>query len=293
MVLHMTVTLITGANSGIGRATALKLAAEGHQVFAGMRDLAKGTKLLELAGDLDVTAVQIDVSDDASVQQCADSVLARAGHVDVLVNNAGVGFNAVTEDIDIEAAKAVMDVNVWGAVRCVKAFVPKMRERGTGHVVNITSIAGLISAIAQTVYVGSKFALEGMSESLAQELAPFGIGVSIIEPGVTRTAILPKNEGHPTPTAYGDAYQRMFEFYASGIGANVQADVVADTIYEAITTANPKLRWTCAWGGDEIATGRKQMSDEEWVALGASALEPAEYHDRFEAAFGLDIRPTV
>jgi NAD(P)-dependent dehydrogenase (short-subunit alcohol dehydrogenase family) len=196
----MTNTLVTGANSGIGRATALKLAAEGHTVFAGMRSLAKGTKLMEMAGDLDVRPVVIDVADDASVAACADVVREAVGALDVLVNNAGVGMNAVTEDIDIAAAQSVMNVNVWGAVRCVQAFVPAMRERGSGHVVNITSIAGLISAIGQAVYVGSKFAFEGMSESLAQELAPFGLKVSIIEPGVTRTAILPKNEGHPEPT---------------------------------------------------------------------------------------------
>jgi NAD(P)-dependent dehydrogenase (short-subunit alcohol dehydrogenase family) len=285
----MTNTLVTGANSGIGRATALKLAAEGHTVFAGMRSLAKGTKLMEMAGDLDVRPVVIDVADDASVAACAAVVREAVGVLDVLVNNAGVGMNAVTEDIDIAAAQSVMNVNVWGAVRCVQAFVPAMRVRGSGHVVNITSIAGLISAIGQTVYVGSKFAFEGMSESLAQELAPFGLKVSIIEPGVTRTAILPKNEGHPEPTAYTDAYGRMFEFYATGIMANVGAEVVADTILEALTTEDHRLRWTCAWGGDEIATGRRNMSDEDWVALGAAATDPAEYRRRFKAAFGLDI----
>jgi NAD(P)-dependent dehydrogenase (short-subunit alcohol dehydrogenase family) len=289
----MTVTMITGANSGIGRATALRLAAEGHDVYAGMRSLDKGAKLMDLAGGHSVTPVEIDVADDASVQACADQVLAAAGHVDVLVNNAGVGMNATTEDIDIAAAQAVMNVNVWGAVRCTQAFAPQMRERGSGHVVNITSIAGLISAIGQTVYVGSKFAFEGMSECLAQELAPFGVKVSIIEPGVTRTAILPKNEGHPTPTAYADAYNRMFEFYAAGIAANVGADVVADTIYEALTTDEHRLRWTCAWGGDEIAAGRRAMSDEAWVELGIAATDPAAYHERFKAGFGLDIAPSL
>ena len=130
----MTVTLVTGANSGLGRATALLLAQKGHKVYAGMRDLQKGSKLLELAKDYDLSAIEIDVSDDESVLACAKEIDGHGDRVDVLVNNAGVALNSVTEDIDIEKAKEVMDVNVWGPVRCVKAFVPGMRERGSGHV---------------------------------------------------------------------------------------------------------------------------------------------------------------
>jgi NAD(P)-dependent dehydrogenase (short-subunit alcohol dehydrogenase family) len=285
----MTTTFITGANSGIGRATALRLAAEGHRVFAGMRDLSKATKLLKLGEGLDIIPVEVDVSNSESVGACADAVHAHCEAVDVLVNNAGVGCNAVTEDIDIDHAKSVMDVNVWGTVRCVQAFVPRMRGRGEGHVVQISSVAGVIAAIGQTVYVGSKFALEGMSECLAQELAPFGIRVHIIEPGVTRTAILPKNEGNPTPTAYQDHYDRMFEFYKAGIMAGVQAEVVADTIFEALTSPNYQLRRPCAWGGTEIAAGRRSMSDEQWIDLGAQAVDAVAYRAAFIDAFGLSI----
>jgi NAD(P)-dependent dehydrogenase (short-subunit alcohol dehydrogenase family) len=286
-----TVSLVTGANSGIGRATALKLAAEGHRVFAGMRSLDKGAKLLELGAGLDITPVVVDVADDASVTACAEEVLGAAGRLDVLVNNAGIGFNAVTEDIDIDAAKDCFDVNVWGAVRCVKAFGPGMRERRTGHIVNISSIAGTMGLIAQPVYVGSKFALEGMSECLAQEMAPFGVRVSVIEPGVTRTAILPKNEGHPEPTDHSHAYERMFEFYAAGVGANVQADLVADTVHDALTAEHTQLRWVCAWGGEELVSGRPAMSDQQWVDLGAAATDQGGYAELYQQAFGLDLSP--
>ena len=108
----MTVTLVTGANSGLGRATALLLAQKGHKVYAGMRDLQKGSKLLELAKDYDLSAVEIDVSDDDSVLACAKEIDEHGDRVDVLVNNAGVALNSVTEDIDIQKAKEVMDVNV-------------------------------------------------------------------------------------------------------------------------------------------------------------------------------------
>ena len=110
--------------------------------------------------------------------------------VDLVKQHGGtleIPFNAVTEDIDIAAGKDCMDVNFWGVVRCVKAFGPAMRSQRSGHIVNISSIAGTMGLIAQPVYVGSKFALEGMSECLAQEMAPYGVRVSVIEPGVTRT----------------------------------------------------------------------------------------------------------
>ncbi|MBK01296.1 MAG: hypothetical protein CL464_02390 [Acidimicrobiaceae bacterium] len=285
----MTVTLITGANSGLGRATALLLAQKGHKVYAGMRNLEKGSKLLELAKDCDLSAIQIDVTDDDSVLACANEINENGDSVDVLVNNAGVALNSVTEDIDIEKAKEVMDVNVWGPVRCVKAFVPGMRTRGSGHVFQVSSIAGLIGHIGQTVYVGSKFALEGMSEALAQELIGFGVRVHIVEPGVTRTAILPKNEGNPQPTAYQDHYDRMFQFYSAGIAASVQAESVAETIYGALTSSEYRLRYVCGWGGEEIANGRKSMSDEDFVGMGSLVSSAKEYGQTFSDLFSLEI----
>jgi len=289
MTRAATVSFITGANSGIGRAAALKLGAEGHRVYAGMRSLDKGAKLMELGDGLDIVPVVCDVADDASVAAAAELILEDAGEVDVLVNNAGIGFNAVTEDIDIAAGKDCMDVNFWGVVRCVKAFGPAMRSQRSGHIVNISSIAGTMGLIAQPVYVGSKFALEGMSECLAQEMAPYGVRVSVIEPGVTRTAILPKNEGHPEPTDFTDHYERMFQFYAAGIAANVSADAVAEVILEAITADHTQLRWVCAWGGEELVAGRPAMSDQQWVELGAAAADPELYAARYHEAFGVDL----
>ena len=285
----MTVTLVTGANSGLGRATALLLAQKGHKVYAGMRDLDKGSKLLDLAKDYDLSAIEIDVTDNNSVVACAAEINENGDSVDVLVNNAGVALNSVTEDIDVVKGKEVMDVNVWGPVRCVKAFVPGMRERGTGHVFQVSSVAGLIGHIGQTVYVGSKFALEGMSEALAQELIGFGIRVHIVEPGVTRTAILQKNEGNPVPTAYQDHYDRMFQFYSAGIAASVQADSFAETIYEALTTSEYRLRYVCGWGGEEIGQKHKTMSDEDFVGLGSLVSSAEEYGQAFFDLFGLDI----
>jgi len=287
------VVLITGANSGIGRATAVRLCAAGCRVYAAMRDLGKAGKLLDAAAAAgsEVHTVALDVTDERSVRQGVEAVLGEAGRIDVLINNAGIGLNATTEDVDIEAAKVVFDTNYWGAIRCIQAVLPRMRERRSGHIVNVSSVAGRVAAIAQTVYACSKWALECMSENLAQEVAGFGIRVSVIEPGVTRTAMLPKNQTFPDPTAYAPAYRRMLDFYTAGIAANVRPEEVADVIREALATDEPRFRYPCAWGGKGLVLGRSRMSDREWIEMGAAATHE-EYYERFERHFGLDIRPS-
>ena len=284
----MATALVTGANSGIGRSTAIKLAAAGLTVYAGMRDMGKAKKLLALASadGLEVTPVALDVTEDASVLAAVET----AGQVDLLVNNAGIGWNAAVEDVDIEAAKLVFETNYWGVIRCCQAVLPQMRERGDGHIMNISSVAGRIAALAQTIYSSSKWAVECLSENLAQEVAPFGIRVSVIEPGVARTAILPKNVGHPEPTAYEDQYRRMLQFYLKGIEANIPADEVADTIVAAHADPTPRFRYTCAWGGRELSEGRARMSDSDWIALGTAKDDDAYYRD-FQRLFGLDLAP--
>jgi NAD(P)-dependent dehydrogenase (short-subunit alcohol dehydrogenase family) len=283
--------LITGANSGIGRSTALRLAGEGFRVYAAMRDTAKAEKLLTLAKDAgrEVHPLELDVTDTKSVQRATQHVLADAGHLDILINNAGIGWNAAVEDVDIEAAKLVFETNYWGVLRCTQAVLPGMRERGSGHIVNVSSIAGRIAALAQTIYSSSKWAVECLSENLAQEVAPFGIRVSVLEPGVTRTAILPKNLGHPEPTAYASAYRRMLQFYAKGIEANVSADAVAETMLGLLRDPKAPFRTTCAWGGAELGPGRARLSDEDWVSLGAASDDDA-YYARFLELFGLELR---
>lgn len=284
--------LITGANSGIGRATALHLGEAGYQVYAAMRNLEKAEKLMDLAeaAGIELVPVRLDVNDDASVREAVAEIEASGGALDVMVNNAGIAFNAAVEDVDIDAGRAVFETNFWGIIRCVQAVLPGMRARGSGHIVNVSSVAGRIAALGQVVYSSSKWAVECLSENLAQEVAPFGVRVSIIEPGVTRTAILPKNVGHPEPTVYEDAYRRMLLFYARGITENVQAVEVAQVIQQALEDPNPRLRYPCAWGGSELCEGRSRIRDEDWIAMG-DCTSDEEYFDAFEKAFQLDIRP--
>lgn len=289
----MTVALVTGANSGIGRGVAVDLAGRGWEVYGSMRDLAKGDKLSAMADAAGVTVnpVVLDVTDAASVDRAVAEVIERAGGIDVLVNNAGVGGNAVTEECPIELYASVMDVNLHGTVRCIQAVLPHMRQRGSGCIVNISSVAGRIAAIGQSPYVTSKWAVEGLSEGLAQEVAPFGIRVAIVEPGVVKSAIFAKHTDAPASTgAYDAAYRRMFRFYAAGLAQPGDPSDVAEVIYEAATTDQPRLRYSCGWGGPELSGRRSEVADEDWVALGALA-DDDEYEARFEELFGLDIRP--
>jgi NAD(P)-dependent dehydrogenase (short-subunit alcohol dehydrogenase family) len=287
----MAVIVVTGANSGIGRAAAVHLAAAGHSIHGAMRDTGKAGKLRDeaAAAGASVHEVELDVSDDASVRRGIQGVLDAEGRIDVLVNNAGLGYNKVVEEIDIAEGQAVFDVNYWGVVRCTQAVLPTMRHQGAGTIVNVSSVAGRVAALAQAVYASSKWALECLSENLAQEVAPFGIRVKVVEPGVTRTALLNKHTELHEDSVYADAYRRMFAFYAAGILADVRAPVVAEVIAAAIADESPRLRYTCAYGGDELAERRAAVSDADWLGLGTAANDD-EYFDRFEQAFALDIR---
>jgi NAD(P)-dependent dehydrogenase (short-subunit alcohol dehydrogenase family) len=207
------VSVVTGANSGIGRATAVHLATRGFEVYGTVRNRDRAGKLQAMAAEraVDVRLVELDVADDESVRRGFGEILDDAGRVDVLVNNAGIGGNGVVEETEPATYLEIMNVNLCGAVRCAQAVLPQMRARRSGAIVNITSIAGRVAALAQSPYVASKWALEGLSEGLAQEVAPFGIRVVVVEPGVTRSAIFAKSVDAPNGTgAYDDHYRRMF-----------------------------------------------------------------------------------
>ena len=288
-----TISVVTGANSGIGRATAIHLAAQGHTVYGTVRSVTKASKLNAMAeaAGVRVRLVELDVADDESARAGMEQILAETdGVVDVLVNNAGVGGNATAEECSPALHLEVMNVNLCGAVRCCQAVLPGMRARGRGAIVNITSVVGRIAALAQSPYVTSKWALEGYSEELAQEVAPFGVRVAIVEPGVTKSAIFAKNIDMPNLTgAYDAQYRRMFQMYAAGLAHATDPFEVAAVVHHAVTTASPKLRYAVSWGAKELIDGRAAITDEQWVALGNVTTDD-EYYDGFQRTFGLDLR---
>lgn len=286
----MTVTVVTGANSGIGRATAVRLAQAGHTVFGTMRDLAKGDKLAAKAEEAGVTVTPIvaDAVDGESIEQAISQVEDAAGSVDVMVNNAGIGYNATAEDTDMAEAMKVLDTNLLGPLRFAKRVAPGMRAKGSGTIVQISSIAGLFPLVGQPMYCASKHGLKGLSETMAMELAPFGVKVRIVEPGVTLTAILAKNGDFPQ-TDYTPAYHRMFDMYAAGIAGGYTAEGVADTVLEAIESDSAQLHWACAWGGAEMAAARPNITDEQLIELGSLVNDGAAWRAKFEELLGVSL----
>jgi NAD(P)-dependent dehydrogenase (short-subunit alcohol dehydrogenase family) len=263
-------------------------------VYGTVRDTGRTTKLAAMSAErgVEVHLVELDVADDASVRRGFDEILERARRVDVLVNNAGVAANGVTEETSPAQYLEIMNVNLCGVVRCTQAVLPQMRERGSGSIVNISSVVGRIASLAQSPYVASKWALEGLSEGLAQEVAPFGIRVVIIEPGITKSAIFAKTLDVPnTSGAYDAPNRRMLQMYAAGIAEATDPFEVAEVIHHAVTTDRAELRYRTSWGGEELIAGRERMTDADWLALGAAG-DDDRYYARFEELFGLDIRPS-
>ncbi len=180
------VILITGASTGIGFETALLLAKEGHKVYATMRDIAKRNGLeLEAANrNVSLQILTLDVQSETSISKCIEQIIARENTIDVLINNAGAGFIRTMEQATMEEIQHVMDINFYGVIRCTKAVLPYMRKQQSGHIINISSVGGLVGQPVNEIYCAAKFALEGLTESIASYMKPyFGINVSLIEPG--------------------------------------------------------------------------------------------------------------
>ena len=285
------VAVVTGANSGIGRATALHLAEHGYTVYGTVRSVDRAGKLLDEAAGRGVAIelAELDIADGESVHDSFADILDRAGRIDHLVNNAGVGGNGAVEETSAARYLDVMNIDLCGATRCIQAVLPQMRKRGSGTIVNVTSVAGRVAAVGQAPYVAAKWALEGVSEQLAMEVAGMGIRVAIVEPGVTRSSIFGKNIDLPNETgAYGPHYERMMQMYAAGAANATDPTEVGEVIRHAIETDDPKLRYQVSWGGAEMVSGRAAMSDEDWVALGR--IESlADYVSAFTDRFGIDI----
>ena len=283
--------IVTGANSGIGRSTAITLAKNDYTVFATMRSLERGEKLREIAQELNlvIKAVELDVSNTDSVNQGINEILNQTDQIDILINNAGVGSNAVIEDVDIESDKSVFETNFWGVVRCIQAVLPTMRQQKSGHIIQVSSIAGRVGLPAQPIYSASKWALEGLSENLAHDLSSFGVRVSIIEPGVTRTAILGKNNTVPQNDDFENIYARMLDMYMQGIEANIRPEAVSETILQCLESSSKQLRWPVAWGAEAMINARHDgsVSDEEWVEIGSLVNNREEWVRSFRQAFNL------
>ncbi|MFA6264895.1 MAG: oxidoreductase [Pseudolabrys sp.] len=231
------VALVTGASTGIGHATAKALQNEGFQVF--------GTSRRAAAERFDgVTMLTCDVTDDVSVAKLVDEVLAKAGCIDLLVNNAGIGLLGGAEESSIAQAQALFDVNVFGVLRMTSAVLPAMRRQGNGRIINLSSVLGLIPAPYSALYASTKHAIEGYSESLDHELRTFGIRVVLVEPAYTRTLF---GENLIKPDQLLDVYESaragMKVILRKAMETGDAPEVVAKTILKAATDSVPRRRY--------------------------------------------------
>ena len=267
----MAVVLITGCSSGFGLLAALHFARQGDTVYATMRDPAKAGAL-EAARDkesLPIHVVPLDVTDDASVANAVRQVVAEAGRIDVLVNNAGIGIHGPIEDTDVAEVKEIFETNVFGAMRAVNAVAPTMRQQGSGTIVNVSSLAGRVVAPFGGIYSASKYAVEALSEALHYELHPFGIRVVVIEPGGFETRF-GDNRRVSSRFTEGSAYldlERRFEASLErlpGRGGPGDPQVVAEAIYNAVQDKEPKLRYLVGQDAEMIGGLRKQMDDTQF-----------------------------
>src|SRR5437660_10229800 len=251
------VALVTGVSSGIGRATATLLSRRGFRVFGTMR------KPSEINGPLEgVELVRLDVRDEESVRSCLRTVLDQAGRIDDLVNNAGDTLIASLEETSIEEAKDVFETNFFGVLRMSQALLPIMREQGYGRIANISSVLGFLPAPYQGIYAASKHALEGYSESLDHEVRQFGIRVSVIEPGFTRTSIGQKGQlaGQPL-VAYAVERHQVVDAVRQNNANGKDPAEVASVVLEALTSRTPRLRYLVGREARFIAWLRKFAPD--------------------------------
>jgi NAD(P)-dependent dehydrogenase (short-subunit alcohol dehydrogenase family) len=264
--------VVTGTSTGIGFATSLRLARHGYRVFAGMRDLSKAGLLQSAAAEanLPLTVVDLDVTSTASVTAAFESVAAH-GPVDVLVNNAGIAGATPLELTPEDEHHRMFETNYFGAIRCIQAVLPAMRERRRGAIVNVTSIAGLWATPNQIAYSASKWALECAGEALAHEVRRFGIRVVNVEPGVVMTSIFANSAGatrYDKTSPYQPIMRRNGKLFAAGFRDPAQPDDVAETILTAITSPEYRLRWPVGNDARAFRRGRSRVSDEDWVAMG-------------------------
>jgi NAD(P)-dependent dehydrogenase (short-subunit alcohol dehydrogenase family) len=271
--VNQQVAVVTGSSSGIGYETSLILARNGFLTYATMRNLNKSEnmKLIVAKENLPIQIKQLDVTDDMSVKNAIQEISSEAGHIDVLVNNAGYGLNGAFEDLAMDEIKAQYETNVFGLVRTTQAVLPIMRRQKSGTIANISSGAGRFGFPGSSAYVSTKFAVEGLSESMSYELEPFGIKVVIVEPGVIRTnfvdgMVVAKKSQKPN-SPYSQITQKIATGFEEMMKNASSPDLVAKVVLDAITDENPSLRYLAGSDVETWLGGKRKMADEEFLKV--------------------------
>ncbi len=267
------VALVTGASSGIGMETAILLKEQGYIVYGA----ARRTEKMEQLKQAGIKLLAMDVTEEASMVNGVKEILQAEGRIDVLVNNAGYGSYGALEDVPLSEARYQFEVNIFGMARLTQLILPHMRQQRSGRIINISSIGGKIGEPHGAWYHATKYAVEGLSDSLRMELKEFGIDVVIIEPGaiITEWAGIAREHMLKTSgnTAYKDLTIKHASMFQKADKAGSKPIVVARTIVRAITTSHPKIRYATGGGAKMILFVRRILSDRMFDRLMLSLMK--------------------
>ncbi len=261
------IAIVTGSSSGIGLETALALAREGFYTYATMRDTKKGSKIVDISKkeNLKIEVLELDVDNEKTIRNAVEKIASEKSRIDVLVNNAGYFLVGCLEDLTIEDIKGQFETNFFGVVRTIQAVLPFMRKQRSGIIVNVSSVAGRIGFPVTPAYISSKFAIEGLSESMRYELYPFGIKTIIIEPGVIKTNLF---ESLKKTTKPNSAYKEITEKVMTGLAMMSEMGTppqeVARTIVKAVISENPLPRYPVGNDAVMFLEARKSKTDLEF-----------------------------
>lgn len=267
------VAVVTGSSSGIGHEISLILARNGFTTYATMRNLQKGSDLKSIAEDekLPLHFTQLDVTDENSVKKAIQTIHDEFGRIDILVNNAGYALAGAFEDLSSDEIKTQYETNVFGLVRTTQEVLPIMRKQMSGMIVNISSGAGRFGYPTGSAYVSTKFAVEGLSESMSYELEPFGIKTVIIEPGMIKTnfhnAVVVAKRSQEPNSPYAPLMTGMKDNLTKMLDNGSTPQYVAEVVLDAVTNESPKLRYLAGKDVEQWVGAKRKMSDEEFVNM--------------------------
>lgn len=270
------IALITGSSSGIGFETSLCLARNGIYTYASMRNLSKSKKMLGYAkrDNLPLKVLRLDVTDEESISEAINKIIREKNQIDILVNNAGYSLLGPLEQLQINEIKEEFETNFFGIIKLIQSVLPTMRKQSYGRIINISSLAGRIGFPLSSAYVSSKFALEGLTESLRYEVQNFGIHVILIEPGVIRTNFLnsmkvgkniitPQNDSNIN-SPYTELIQKRVSAFKPRFEKGSSPIEVAKVILEAVSSQDPKPRYLVGYDAMKMMEKRKDTTDEEF-----------------------------
>jgi NAD(P)-dependent dehydrogenase (short-subunit alcohol dehydrogenase family) len=278
------IALVTGSASGIGFETALMLVRNGIYTFATMRNLSKSEEILDYArkDHLPLETLRLDVTDEQSISEAIDEIIGKKNRIDILVNNAGYSLLGPLEQLHMEEIKKEFETNFFGIIKLIQCVLPIMRKQRYGRIINISSLAGRIGFPLSSAYVSSKFALEGLAESLRYEVQDFGIHVILIEPGVIKTNFvnnmkigngimtLQNRDNSNTidgDSPYAEITNKRISAFKPRFEKGSSPKIVADIVLEAAISANPKVRYLVGDDAFKMMNRRKNTSDEEFGRL--------------------------